>query len=90
MSHGPPIEWKKEKTESFKSRVGLIMFAAYTTLYLVFVFLCVLSPKLVATKVGGMNLAITFGFSLIVIAIILALVYNIICSRKEKSDTDKK
>jgi uncharacterized membrane protein (DUF485 family) len=89
MTHGPPTEWKKEKSEDFKSKLGLIMFAAYTTLYLVFVFLCVLSPRLVATKVGNLNLAITYGFVLIVIAIILALVYNFICARKEKSDTGK-
>jgi uncharacterized membrane protein (DUF485 family) len=89
MSHGPPAEWEREKSESFKSKLGLIMFAAYTILYLVFVFLCVLSPKLVATKVGSLNLAITYGFALILIAIIQALVYNFICARKEKLDTHK-
>jgi uncharacterized membrane protein (DUF485 family) len=89
MSHGPPAEWEKEKTENYKRKLGLIMFAAYTTFYLIFVFLCVLSPKLVATKVGGLNLAITYGFALIVVAIIQALAYNLICARKEKSVTRK-
>jgi uncharacterized membrane protein (DUF485 family) len=88
MSHDPPTESIKEKSESFKRKLGLIMFAAYTTFYFVFVFLCVFSPSLVATKIGGLNLAITYGFALIAVAIILAIVYNIICSRKEKSDTD--
>ena len=88
MSHGPATEWKKEKSEGFKSKLGLIMFAAYAALYLAFVFLCVLSPRLMATKVGGLNLAIAFGFALIVIAIVQALVYNFICSRREKSDKD--
>jgi len=89
MSHGPPSEWKKDKSEGFKTKLGLIMFAAYTVFYLVFVFLCVLSPELVATKVGSLNLAITYGFTLIVVAIIMALVYNLLCASKEKSDTHK-
>lgn len=90
MSHGPPTEWKKEESEDFKTKLGLIMFFAYTIFYLIFVFLCVLSPKLVATKVGGLNLAIVYGFALIVIAIIQALVYNLICARREKADAHKK
>jgi uncharacterized membrane protein (DUF485 family) len=65
------------------------MFAAYAVAYLAFVLLCVLNPKLVATKVGSLNLAITYGFALIVVAIILALVYNFICSRREKSDQEE-
>ena len=91
-SHGPPTEWKNEKSEGFKSKLGLIMFGAYTTVYLVFVFLCVLSPKLVAAKIGGLNLAVVYGFGLILVAIVQALVYNYICSKREKTDkiADKK
>lgn len=89
MSHGPATEWEKEKSEGFKRKLGLIMFAAYTVFYLVFVFLCVLSPELVATKIGSLNLAVTYGFALILVAIIQALIYNFICGRREKSDTHK-
>lgn len=64
------------------------MFAAYTIIYMIFVLLCVLSPKLVATKVGGLNLAVTYGFGLIVVAIIQALIYNYLCSKKEKADRE--
>ncbi len=86
MAHGPATEWKKEKSESYKTRLGLIMFSIYVPIYLAFVFLCVLNPKLVATDVGKLNLAVTFGFALIVIAIFQALIYNLICSRREKLD----
>ncbi len=89
MSHGPPTEWEKDKSEGFKRKLGLIMFAAYTVFYLIFVFLCVLSPQLVATKVGGINLAIAYGFALIIVAIIQALIYNFVCARRERSETHK-
>jgi uncharacterized membrane protein (DUF485 family) len=90
MTHGAPTEWEKEKSEGFKRKLGLAMFAAYSIFYLIFVFLCVINPKLVATEVGGLNIAVVYGFALIVIAVIQALVYNFICARKEKADTHNK
>jgi uncharacterized membrane protein (DUF485 family) len=86
MQHGPPAEWGKDKSQGFKTKLGLIMFAAYTTLYMVFVLLCVLKPKLMATDVGPLNLAVAFGMALIIIAIIQALVYNYMSSKREKLD----
>ncbi len=88
MEHGPATEWKKEKSEAFKSRLGIIMFFIYTPIYFVFIFLCVLNPKLMGTNIGSLNLAIVYGFAMIIIAIIMALVYNAICSKKEKADRD--
>ena len=89
MSHGPATEWKKEKSEGFKTKLGLIMFAIYVPIYLAFVFLCVIDPKLVAADVGNLNIAIAFGFGLIILAIIQALIYNIICSKREKMDAEE-
>jgi uncharacterized membrane protein (DUF485 family) len=88
MSHGPPTEWKKDKSEDFKTKLGIIMFIVYATLYLAFVLLCVLSPRVVAMKLGIMNIAVSFGFFLIIAAIVQALVYNAICSRRERGDKE--
>jgi uncharacterized membrane protein (DUF485 family) len=88
MAHGPATEWKKEKSEAFKTKLGLIMFAIYTPLYLAFIFICVFSPAAMATNVGYLNVAIVYGFGLIIIAIIQALIYNRICSRREALDGD--
>jgi uncharacterized membrane protein (DUF485 family) len=88
MTHGPATEWKKERSEGFKSKLGILMFVIYTVLYLTFVFMCVLDPKLMSKNVGGLNLAIAYGFALIIVAIIQALIYNIICSRREKKEKD--
>lgn len=86
MAHGPATEWKKEKSEGFKTKLGLIMFAVYTVIYFAFIFICVFSPRTMGIDVGSLNMAIAFGFGLIVLAIILALVYNYVISRREKAD----
>jgi uncharacterized membrane protein (DUF485 family) len=86
MVHGPPTERKKDKSEGYKTKLGLIMFAIYIVFYLIFMFMCVLDPKLVSMKIGDLNLAVAFGFFLIIIAIIQALIYNFLCSRREKHD----
>ena len=88
MAHGPATEWKTEKSEGFKTKLGLIMFAIYVPMYLIFVFICVFNQKLMAMDVGSLNLAIVYGFFLIVLAIIQALIYNYICSKREKMDQE--
>jgi uncharacterized membrane protein (DUF485 family) len=88
MDHGPATEWKKENSEGFKSRVGLIMFAIYCVVYFIFILIAVLNPKLMGASVGKLNVAITYGFFLIVLAIVQALIYNRICTNREKQDQE--
>jgi uncharacterized membrane protein (DUF485 family) len=64
------------------------MFAIYVPIYAAFILISVLSPKTMGTDIGSLNLAIVFGFGLIVLAIAQALVYNYICSRHEESNGD--
>lgn len=86
MDHGPSTEWKVEKSGSYKAKLGLVMFAIFTPIYLAFVVLSVVSPSLMATDVGSLNLSIVFGFGIIILAVVLAIVYNMLCSAKEKHD----
>ncbi|MFC2022973.1 DUF485 domain-containing protein [Chloroflexota bacterium] len=86
MEHGPATEWREEKSQDFKKKLGLIMFAIYTPIYFAFVVICVVNPKLMATDIGSLNLAIVYGFGIIILAIIQAVIYNYICSRREKED----
>jgi uncharacterized membrane protein (DUF485 family) len=88
LDHGPATEWKTEKSEAFKSRLGLIMIGVYVPVYMIFIMISVLSPKSLGMDVGGLNLAIAYGFGLIVLAIIQALIYNYICSKREKRDAE--
>lgn len=62
------------------SRIGLALFALYLALYAGFVLLAAFAPKtLEATPLAGVNLAIWYGFGLIVAAFVLALIYGWAC-----------
>lgn len=59
------------------SRIGLTLFAVYLVLYGGFVLLAAFWPEWMdATPLAGVNLAIWYGFGLIVAALVLALVYG--------------
>jgi len=38
-----------------------------------------------AKIVYGLNLAVVYGFGLIILSIVMALIYNALCVRKEKA-----
>ena len=86
MEHGPATQWRNEKSQGYKSRAGVIMFAIFAPIYLAFILISVVSPAAMATDIGNLNLAIVYGFGIIILAIIQAVIYNIICSNKEKYD----
>lgn len=67
---------------SRNARYGLILFAVYVVLYGGFVFLAVFrTPVMGAVMPGGANLAIAYGFALIGAALVLALIYVVLCGR---------
>ncbi len=62
------------------SRLGLTLFAVYLALYGGFVGLNTFAPTAMeATPWAGINVAILYGFGLILAAVVLALVYGIFC-----------
>ena len=87
MLHEPAAEVHGiDEAAAFKRRLGLIMLAVYGAIYIVFIVINVVTPKSMGViVVYGLNLAIVFGFALIVIAFLLALAYNWACTRHEKS-----
>lgn len=61
---------------------GLVLFAVYVLLYGGFIYLAVFQrATLAAEAVSGVNVAIVYGFGLIVAALVLALVYMLACRR---------
>ena len=88
MEHEPSSELKEDKSVGFKTKLGLIMIAIYTVVYFTFIIIAVANPQLMAKDVGGLNLAIAYGFGIIILAIIQALIYNFACSRHEKNNGD--
>jgi uncharacterized membrane protein (DUF485 family) len=65
---------------SRNARYGLIFFAIYVSLYGGFIYLAVFQTTLMGAPVlGGMNVAIAYGFGLILAALALALIYMTLC-----------
>ncbi|MBN1267393.1 MAG: hypothetical protein JXA25_18015 [Anaerolineales bacterium] len=86
MLHEPATPAGEDLAGSFKIRLGLWMFALYSLFYAGFVAVNLISPTTMASIVfAGLNLATVYGFSLIVVALIEALIYDLLCRRKEAS-----
>ena len=67
----------------FNMRLGLVLFAIYLVLYLGFVLINAFRAELMeATVWAGLNLAIVYGFALIVVALVLSLIYGFACRRE--------
>ena len=60
------------------------MFAIYLLFYISFVAINLINPLVMGTIVfAGLNLATVYGFALIIVALIAALIYDWFCRRKE-------
>lgn len=82
--HGPAVKMEKDNASGFKTKIGLKLFIVYSLIYAGFVIINTIEPKLMELEIFlGLNLAVVYGFGLIVIAIIMGLIYNSICTKKE-------
>ena len=75
-------------------RIGLTLFAVYLVLYGSFVLLNAFSPRTMEfAPWAGVNLAILYGFGLIIAALVLALLYGWLCrqtgSNSVRRENDK-
>ncbi len=63
------------------ARIGMVLFAVYLVLYGGFVLLNTFDPQMMeATPFAGINLAILYGFGLIIAALVMALLYGVLCT----------
>ena len=84
MGHGPATNWEKDNASEYKTRTGIKLFLIYCSIYLGFVVINTIKPKLMGLKIAfGLNLACIYGFGLIILAIIMGLLYNAACSKAE-------
>lgn len=87
MLHEPAPPAGKDVTRLYKVRLGIRMVIAYSLFYAGFVAINLISPQTMGTIiVAGLNLATVYGFSLIVVALIEALIYDGMCRKKEAAD----
>jgi uncharacterized membrane protein (DUF485 family) len=85
MRHSPASQLPEDKASAYKARVGLILFFVYGLIYAGFVVINTISPETMGESiVFGLNLAVVYGFGLIVLALVLGLIYNSICTRVER------
>jgi uncharacterized membrane protein (DUF485 family) len=85
MLHEPATPSVADHAAGYKSRLGILMFVLYLLFYAGFVAINLLFPLVMEAPVLGMNLATVYGFGLIVVALIEALVYDWLCRRKERA-----
>ena len=84
MDHGPAVELGEDLAIKKKTKLGVILFFIYFIVYAGFVTIGVVDYKLMGKIVlGGQNLAVVYGFGLIIFAILLGLFYNWKCTNYE-------
>jgi uncharacterized membrane protein (DUF485 family) len=89
MLHEPVFDGGEDRAAEYKTRLGLKMFLFYSVFYVGFVTINLAKPVLMEVRVAfGLNLATAYGFGLIVLALVMALIYNSLCSRREAELAD--
>ncbi|MFW5726053.1 MAG: DUF485 domain-containing protein [Bacteroidota bacterium] len=84
MLHGPAAQLGVEYASKEKSRLGVILFIVYALVYGLFVAIGIGYTHLMGVEtIAGLNLAVFYGFGLIILAIIMGFIYNYFCTRME-------
>ena len=91
MHHEPAPESGPAPASRYKTRLGVWMFLIYTIVYVGFVMTNVLTEGRAMQIIVfmGLNLAVVYGIGLIVFALVLALIYNALCTNKENEMAEK-
>lgn len=84
MLHGPAAKLGTDNAAARKSKLGIKLFILYALIYAGFVFIGVGYPNFMGNRIFlGLNLAIVYGFGLIILAIVMGFLYNAACTRLE-------
>jgi uncharacterized membrane protein (DUF485 family) len=90
MPDPDPISSERRLNPSrrFNARLGIFLFVVYLALYLGFVLINAFNADLMESIVlAGLNLAIVYGFGLIVVALLLAILYGALCRSEPVAET---
>lgn len=78
-----------EQAHSKNTRMGLWLFAFYTFVYASYVLVNAFAASWADWIVfAGLNLAVVWGFALIGLAFLLALVYGLLCQPDDEPQTE--
>ncbi len=83
----PASQFAKASPERhYNTRLGLSLFVVYLLLYVGFVLVNAFAANVMdTTVVAGLNLAIVYGFGLIITALVMALLYGLLCKTETTS-----
>lgn len=82
-----PKEQESDVVIKHNTKIGVIMFFVYVAFYGGFMGLSAFSPETMSTpSLGGVNLSVLYGFLLIVLALVLAMIYMKLCKKTGKAD----
>jgi uncharacterized membrane protein (DUF485 family) len=85
MLHEPAAPAGKNYAVAYKTRLGIWMFLCYSIFYAGFVAINLSVPQLMEKIVlARLNLATVYGFALIAVALVQAMVYSALCSKQER------
>jgi len=84
MGHGPAVKLGRDDASSYKTKLGVKMFIVYTIVYATFVGINTANPKMMEAIIFGQTAAVIWGFCLIVLALVMAMVYNRLCTKAEE------
>lgn len=79
-----PVSKEREDAAvvAHNTRMGVILFAVYVLFYAGFMALSAFWPEVMSKPfIMGVNLAVAYGFALIVVALALALLYMKVCRK---------
>ncbi len=84
MLHEPSVSIGTDKSAPKKAKLGVIMFFIYTIVYAGFVLIGLTKPEIMGLHlIGEQNIAIVYGFGLILLAVVMGFIYNYFCTRYE-------
>ncbi|MCP3921065.1 MAG: DUF485 domain-containing protein [Desulfobacterales bacterium] len=82
--HGPASDWGEDKAADYKAKLGIYLFIFYSFVYAGFVAVNTIDPKVMSIIIfAGLNLACVYGFGLIILAIVMGVIYNAMCTAAE-------
>jgi len=85
MLHEPAVELGADHASKRKTRLGLILFLVYVFICIVFVLPSLFFiDTLGMIVIGGLNLAVVYGFGLILLAIVMGFIYSLVCTHMEE------
>ena len=74
----PPSVPPREELLTYNAKLGLVLFAVYTTLYANFVLISAFKVKWMGVLWDGVPVSVWSGFALIAIAVAMAVLYGVL------------